>query len=533
MLFRSNLPINGEDRFSLTQDFMTMRSVGVMQEITRSDKLKARNEVVTAERSLQSAEMQMMEARKSLFDKGNKQLKGQLSAMEGLGAQLDSDFGISKGLGGIVENAVKALGNALAAPFLQALGMISKANPNEGSGIVGIAAANGAFGAQYTPGAIAAAQRGGVLAYPGVGMAGYGGAGAYPGDAALLANIHPGSYSQDAGRDLLKGLSDCSSSVGDLVTILDTGRTSGDKLTTGNAASWLPQHGFVPGVGGPGDFRVGYNGGHMQATLPGGTPWNWGSDAAAARGGVGGSGADDPSLTSHYYRPSSGWPSQLPTPLAPAPTSFSSPDLYSPANTDPGLSAPLPVSFAGGGGRGPGGMPQGLPIGPAGGQPPVGLGTAYPSQGGNSGNILGGMAMDGIMAATSGIDMMAPGASAAAKIGIQVANRTIGYGAQNLGILASGLMETLSVGDNPKGSLGAGWIGKLAGGFAGAAPALPNLAGGQKQPLPADAQGQAAGTVVNQNDQSVHVTNNGATENQNGKTIAEHQAAMYAPAGKQ
>lgn len=38
----NNLPINGEDRFSLTQDFMTMRSVGVMQEITRSDKLKAR-----------------------------------------------------------------------------------------------------------------------------------------------------------------------------------------------------------------------------------------------------------------------------------------------------------------------------------------------------------------------------------------------------------------------------------------------------------------------------------------------------------
>ena len=38
----NNLPINGPDRFSLTQDFMTMRSVGVMQEVTRSSKLKAR-----------------------------------------------------------------------------------------------------------------------------------------------------------------------------------------------------------------------------------------------------------------------------------------------------------------------------------------------------------------------------------------------------------------------------------------------------------------------------------------------------------
>lgn len=39
----NNLPINAQDRFSLTRDFMTMRSVGVMQEITRGDKLKARS----------------------------------------------------------------------------------------------------------------------------------------------------------------------------------------------------------------------------------------------------------------------------------------------------------------------------------------------------------------------------------------------------------------------------------------------------------------------------------------------------------
>lgn len=38
----NNLPINGEDRLSLTQDFMTMRSIGLMQEFTRGDKLQAR-----------------------------------------------------------------------------------------------------------------------------------------------------------------------------------------------------------------------------------------------------------------------------------------------------------------------------------------------------------------------------------------------------------------------------------------------------------------------------------------------------------
>ena len=38
----TNLPIDGPDAFSIGRDFMTMRSVGVMQEVTRTDTLKAR-----------------------------------------------------------------------------------------------------------------------------------------------------------------------------------------------------------------------------------------------------------------------------------------------------------------------------------------------------------------------------------------------------------------------------------------------------------------------------------------------------------
>jgi outer membrane protein TolC len=37
-----NLPVNGPDRFSLTSDFMTMRRIGVMQELTRADKRQLR-----------------------------------------------------------------------------------------------------------------------------------------------------------------------------------------------------------------------------------------------------------------------------------------------------------------------------------------------------------------------------------------------------------------------------------------------------------------------------------------------------------
>lgn len=39
-----NVPANGPDRLSLTNDFMTMRRIGVMQELTRADKRQARSE---------------------------------------------------------------------------------------------------------------------------------------------------------------------------------------------------------------------------------------------------------------------------------------------------------------------------------------------------------------------------------------------------------------------------------------------------------------------------------------------------------
>src|SRR5258708_453220 len=38
----NNLPINGPDQFSVGRDFMTMRSIGVTQEFTRTDKREAR-----------------------------------------------------------------------------------------------------------------------------------------------------------------------------------------------------------------------------------------------------------------------------------------------------------------------------------------------------------------------------------------------------------------------------------------------------------------------------------------------------------
>ena len=49
-----NLPVDGSDRFSLSRDFMTMRRIGLMQELTRSEKLRLRAQrfEIEAEKSL-------------------------------------------------------------------------------------------------------------------------------------------------------------------------------------------------------------------------------------------------------------------------------------------------------------------------------------------------------------------------------------------------------------------------------------------------------------------------------------------------
>lgn len=61
----NNVPVDGPDRFSLTRDFMTMRSIGVMQEFTRGSKLEARSarfereaEMALASRELALANLQ-------------------------------------------------------------------------------------------------------------------------------------------------------------------------------------------------------------------------------------------------------------------------------------------------------------------------------------------------------------------------------------------------------------------------------------------------------------------------------------------
>ncbi|AXQ64072.1 tail length tape measure protein [Mycobacterium phage KristaRAM] len=509
-------------------------------EATEQDRLKARNDVIEAERDLQAAEMRMSDARANQYEKLTKQTDKHVKDLGQIGAQLDQDFGISKGLAGIAENITKFVANLAAAPLLGQLQAISAYNPTQGGhGLMGVLGAQGVFGPQYQNNQY---DRG---SYPSAGTTGVSMTpiGAYPGDAALLANVPAGRYAQVQAADLTKGLGDCSSAVEDLVNILDGRSTEGRSLSTHNADQWLQSRGFVPGSGGPGDFRVAFNSGHMQATLPGGTPFNWGSDSAAAQRGLGGSqGADDPSLTSRYYRPVTSVPGG-------SAAAAGAPGLYSPQNTNPALNnppapvssgawatnpAPLPTT-GGGGGPMAAGAPQGLFTGGPTNTTNIGANVA-PYAGSGS----GGIGMDGggalgmaVQAGGMALDAMAPGAGQAAQTGVKLINRAIEYGGQVAAIGAQGLMETfLPTGGSDLANNN--WITRIAGGIAGAAPALPNLAGQasqQRKDIDPQATGQGQTQVNQGGDTNITVNNQRATEDGTGRDIAYHLQNQYVMPG--
>ncbi|SHY14383.1 Gp22 [Mycobacteroides abscessus subsp. abscessus] len=519
---------------SLEQDRIALIRLEQQGNADQDALLRARNQVADAERSYVSAQMKLAEAQQGTWKKLEGATQGLADGMGQIGAALDKDFGISKGLPGLAENLTKFLANMAAAPILGQLGAVSQLNPSKGGyGAMGILAAQGVFGPQYTGLPESAAYTG--AGYPGSVASAQGGYAPYPGDAALLAHVPAGRYTQEGRGDLTKGLADCSSAVEDLVNLMDGRPTAGASMWTGNAAEWLTQRGFVPGMGGPGDFRVGFNPQHMQATLPGGTNINWGSNEMAARRGIGGTGADDPAFTSHYYRPTTGGYSPVapsvgvaPTPIPPpspgyAPLADSA--LTNPGLTNPALTPGVPAAGGWGGATGPAQAwsPSSTRIG--------GVEPATGSGAGGVGITAGGTIDTAIGMAASAADIFAPGAGQAAQTGIKLANRAIQFGAQAAGIGVQGLMDTVlpTAGSELANK---SWLTKILGGVAGAAPAIPNVAGkATAPPNPNQGDPNAQGGPVKAGDTNIHVTNNRATEDGTGRDIAFHQQARNSGPG--
>lgn len=196
-----------------------------------------------------------------------------------------------------------------------------------------------------------------------------------------------------------------------------------------------------------------------------------------------------------------------------------------PFPTPPGIGGPAPVGGVGAGAMPGGPMAGGTQIGaavaPAGGTGKGGIGAS------DSTMALAGMA-------ASALDVMAPGAGQAAQTAMKLANRAIQYGGQVAGIGVQGLMQTfLPTGGSELANNS--WLTKIVGGLAGAAPALPNMAGKPAAPPPpgSPASGNGSGPAPGPGGDIYNID---ATSRNTGQGIANdlafHKQTSQQPPGK-
>ena len=188
------------------------------------------------------------------------------------------------------------------------------------------------------------------------------------------------------------------------------------------------------------------------------------------------------------------------------------------------------------------GAPTGAPPGPAAGAASSTLGGTSPSAGTGGAGFggMGGIPMQGIQAgigaAGMALDAMAPGAGTAAAMAanttVQLANRAIGQAGKAVGLTVGGIMETLLPANSTLGDPNANWFGKIAAGFAGAKPALPNMTG-QPADKPAGQTDPAADPAKNTGGGGINVEyhNHQATEDRAGADLTNHLQAMNTAPG--
>lgn len=484
---------------------------------------KAKNDLAEAQQKSYEAELRLNEQRLSSTERYTKQLDSAAGTLGNLGTQLDSDFGLSKGLPGIVENITKFIGNLAAAPYLGQLQAIVDADPRKGGfGAMGILGAQGAFGPDHT---------GLPASYGMPGGASYG---------APVGAVMPGESARDfAHRVMMPYWQSQGLTVGDHGADKYGEHQNGaldimvSNLAEGNRV--LQQVLSDPNVYGAIFNQRSYGYGHGTAGTPmedRGNPTQNHQDHVHAFYKPGGpnnivpqgspigmpSGAMPDLTMPTMPSPMSGLPLPLPVvvvggglpapvggpPVAPGVPAPGMPPATPPPPGGPALGSPasgaglgpLPgpqawgapglPSIVGGGGEGPVlGGPTGPGVGNAAGAPvgkAAGAGGWQPQGGGGIGPDGGGaigMAMD---AGSLALDAMAPGSGQAAQTAMKLINRSIQYGSQVASIGVSGLLETFGLNDTQLGDPSKSWLGRAAAGVAGAAPALPTSAGQSKPP---------------------------------------------------
>jgi len=507
-----------------------------------TDILNAQTDLEKARRDQQESEMRFQEAQISAVQKGTKQLGQLTSDMSEVGASLDQDFGISKGLAGIAENITKFVANLAAAPLMGQLSAVAKANPVQGGhGLFGALGAQGVFGSQFQNNQYAQQSSGG-------GMAGYGG---YPGGYAPVAGgMGIPTYGGGQSYGLAKGTNtggygSSGAAFPDWVHQLEDAFGVKASTYSGHQESDRHERGYAPnpmgqnrGIDWSGSVSAMQNFADYLSQIPGSLEqviWrnpNTGRSTEIAGGRTRpGYFADD--LGGHQDHVHTRQSQSIPVPGMGAVSAPSYADTWygGGAQTVPASSG------TGGGGMGTGVGPGFAPA-PSSMGPQTRIGGLAPAGGSGAGGIgiqSGGMIDMAIQAGGMGLDMMAPGAGQAAQMGIKLGARAAEYGGQAAGIGVQGLMETfLPTGGSELANNS--WLTRIVGGLAGAAPALPNMAGGgqgkgQLENPGAAQQGQGQNVQPGMNIEKLEYNNQNATEDRAGKDLTYHLGSMYSAPG--
>ena len=163
---------------------------------------KVKNKILHDQMEIQLAEANLNKAE-------SERQRKHASDMEEIGAKIDKDFGISKGLAGIAENLFKFLANLAAAPIEGMLGAVARAggmgSNTRGMGLIGAAAVSAGYGGGWGN-VLYGGQGGGSgqMVWTGSGWAPAGGMGAAGGMGGMFG---PGgeSYGLPAGSDVRQG----------------------------------------------------------------------------------------------------------------------------------------------------------------------------------------------------------------------------------------------------------------------------------------------------------------------------------------
>jgi TP901 family phage tail tape measure protein len=496
---------------------------------TTEDLTKAQNELAAARKDEYDAQLKTQDA----VTKSTTQIAD-------FGVALDKDLGLSKGLPGLADNLVRFLGNLAAAPILGPLAAISAAQggiDKTGSGLIAMAAAQGAFGEQYTPAGQAAAGGGGgfqasgtaasgggvadVLnatastsgGTPTANAAGYSGGSvpANPGKQAIANMILNSALSRGYSMDQARGLLAYSIGESSLNPGISGGNQGGDEViglfqekgafSGGHDVAWradpqnninayldqfakhqnagdIPHQLFATSVGGP-FYTGGYGamaGLEQQAQ---GYINNWKPGQPPPAAGAPPAGAPT--------APNPPWPNPIlgkPSPWEVNPSQgFDTGDgwlqpgttvVHNTTGAPEHLTTPQHM---------PWGSTPGQPVAPgpaagieAGKQGPSQVGGGEPKNAPGGGQSGGGLVSAATGAASMAADIVAPGSGAAVQIASQEVQRAIKFAGQATAIGIGGLLDTfIPFGGSDLAQNN--WLTRGASAFAGVQPQIPNTAG--------------------------------------------------------